>query len=127
MRNSESIAIFKNRLLLFIRPVPSNVCNIFDPVGLKFLTRLRLNVSRLNEHRFRHNFQNCIKPLCTCSLEIEDTSNYLLHSEHFCQLRNDFMNSLNKVFENFHSLSDNFIREILSYRDAQLDAKTNLF
>ena len=34
IRNSESIAIFKNRLLSFIRPIPSNVYNIFDPIGL---------------------------------------------------------------------------------------------
>ena len=72
IRNSESFAIFKNRLLSFNRPVPNNVYNIFDLIGLKCLTHLRLNFSHLNEHRFRHNFQNCINPLCTCGLEIED-------------------------------------------------------
>ena len=36
----------------------SDVYNIFDPIGLKFLTRLRLDFSHLNEHRFRHNFQD---------------------------------------------------------------------
>ena len=29
--------------------------------------------SHLNEHKFRHNFQDCLNPLCSCSLEIEDT------------------------------------------------------
>ena len=52
IRDSESIAIFKKRLLSFIRPIPSNVYNIFDPIGLKFLTRLLLGFSHLNEHRF---------------------------------------------------------------------------
>ena len=74
IRNSESISIFKSRLLSFIRLLESNVHNIFDPIGLKFLTRLRLGSSHLNEHRFRHNFQDCMNPLCSCSLEIEDTS-----------------------------------------------------
>ena len=74
MRNSESISIFKSRLFSFIRPLESNVYNTFDPIGLKFLTRLRLGFSHLNEHRFRHNFQNCMNLLCSCSLEIEDTS-----------------------------------------------------
>ena len=32
------------------------IYNIFDPKGLKFLTRLGLGLSHLNEHRFRHNF-----------------------------------------------------------------------
>ena len=52
IRDSESIAIFKTRLLSFIRAIASNVYNIFDPIGLKFLTRLRLGFSHRNEHRF---------------------------------------------------------------------------
>ena len=74
LRNSEPIAIFKSRLLSFIRPVQSNIYHIFDPKGSKFLTRLGLGLSHLNEHKFRHNFQNCLNPLCSCSWEIEDTS-----------------------------------------------------
>ena len=62
IRNSESIAIFKSRLLSFIRPVPSNVYNIFDPIGFKLLTRFCLGFSHLNEHRFRHNSQDCMNP-----------------------------------------------------------------
>ena len=52
VRNSESISIFKSKLLSFIRPVETNIYNIFDPKGLIFLTRLRLGPSHLNEHRF---------------------------------------------------------------------------
>ena len=80
---SDSLAIFKSRLLSFIRPIQSNVYNVFDPTGLKLLTRLCLGCSHLNEHRFRHNFQDCLNPLCSCSLEIEDTVYYLLHCHHF--------------------------------------------
>ena len=40
IRNSESISIFKCRLLSFIRPLESNVYNVFDPIGSKFLTCL---------------------------------------------------------------------------------------
>ena len=47
IRNSESIGIFKGRLLSFIRPSQSSVYNIFDPSGLKLLTRLRLGFSHL--------------------------------------------------------------------------------
>ena len=94
IRNSASIAIFKSRLLSFIRPMQSDVYNIFDPIGLKFLTRLRLDFSHLNEHRFRHNFQNCLNPLCSCSLQIEDAVHYLLHYHHFSQHRIDLINSV---------------------------------
>ena len=39
IRNSESLTIFKSRLLSFNRPIQSNVYIIFDPIGLKLLTR----------------------------------------------------------------------------------------
>ena len=94
IRNSESIAIFKSRLLSFIHPIQSDVYNIFDPTGLKFLTRLCLDFSHLNEHRFRHNFQDCLYPLCSCSLKIEDKKHYFLHFHHFSQNHIDLINSL---------------------------------
>ena len=86
IRNSESIAIFKSRLLSLIGPSQSNVYNIFDPIGLKLLTRLRLGLSHLNEHKLRRNFQDCLNPLCLCSLEIEDTIHYLLHYQYFLSI-----------------------------------------
>ena len=67
IRNSESISIFKSRLLSFIRPLESNVYNMFNRIGLRFLARLRLGFNHLNEQRFRHNFQDCMNPLCFCS------------------------------------------------------------
>ena len=77
-RNSASFSIFKNKLLSFIYLVL-----VFDPKRIKFLTRELLGLSHLNEHRFRHNFEDCMNPLCSCSLEIEDTSHYLMHCHHF--------------------------------------------
>ena len=35
IRNSESLSLFKNRLLPFIRPGPSKLYDIFNPKGLK--------------------------------------------------------------------------------------------
>ena len=125
VRDSESIAIFKKRLLSFIGPIPSNVYNIFDPIGLKFLTRLRLGLSHLNEHRFRHNFQECINPLCSCGLETENTSHYLLYYHHFSQNRINLMNSVNSVFENFDILSDNIKTDVLLYGDPRLGGESN--
>ena len=70
--NSNSPKVFKSKLLAFIRPVQRSIYNVFNPQCLKFLTRLRLRLSHLNEHRFRHNFKDCINPLCSCSLEVEN-------------------------------------------------------
>ena len=50
---------------------PKPIYNIHNPIGIKFLTRLCLGPSHLREHKFNHNFEDCINPLCSCSLESE--------------------------------------------------------
>ena len=125
IRNSESLAIFRSRLLSFIRSTQSNIYNIFDPIGLKLLTTLHLGCSHLNEHKFRHNFQDCLNPLCSCILEIEDTAHYLLHCHHFSQYRFDLVNSVKSVSDNSESFSDDVKRDILLYGDSQFDTNKN--
>ena len=44
--------------------------------SLKLLTKLRLGLSHLNKHGFKHSFKNCISPFCTCSLEVESTKHF---------------------------------------------------
>ena len=107
IRNSESIWVFKSRLLLFIHPVQKIVFNIFDPKGLKLLTCLCQGFGHCNEHRFQHNFENCIKLLYSYSLETEDTLHYLWHWHHFPQHCFDLMNSVRFVLDNFEAFSDN--------------------
>ena len=112
-------------ILSFIRPVQSSIYSIFDPKGLKLLTRLRLGLSHLNEHKFRHNFQDCLNLLCSCSLEIEDTSHYLLHCLHFSNHRTDLMNSVNSIIPNFESMNDNVKKDILLFGDSRFDENKN--
>ena len=121
------IAVCKSRLLSFIRPIQNDVYNIFDPIGLKLLTRLLLDFSHLNEHRFQHNFQGCLNPLCSCSLQTEDTIHYLLHCHHFSQHRIDLINSVKYTFEGFDSLSDISKKDLLLYGDPRFDINKSKF
>ena len=117
--------MFKSSLLSFIRPNQSNIFNNFDPIGLKLLTRLRLGLNHLSEHKFRHNFQGCLNHSCSCSLEIEDTTHYLLHFQHFSNHRNDLMNNVKSTFPNFESFTDSNRIEILLYGDSRFDENKN--
>ena len=63
MRNSESYSIFKKSLLKFIRTIPNSVFSVADIYGIKLLTRLRVGLSHLREHKFTHNVQDIINPL----------------------------------------------------------------
>ena len=44
---------------------------IHDPVGVKLLARLRLRFSHLNEHKFCHNFKDCVSHMCDGGAETE--------------------------------------------------------
>ena len=85
------------------------------------MIRLGLGFSDLNGQRFGHHFQDCMNPLCSCSLEVEDTIHYLLQCRHFLQFRNDHMNSVKSVSDNFGSSSDKVKKDVISYRDSRLD------
>ena len=54
--------MFKKELLKFIRAESNSAYNINDTKGLKLLTRLRLGLSHLGDHKFRHNFQDMFLP-----------------------------------------------------------------
>ena len=83
IQNLESIVVFKSKLLSFIRPIKRSIFNVNDPEGVKYLTRLRLRFSHLNEHKFTHGFLDTLNPLCNCSLEVEDNENFFLHCLNF--------------------------------------------
>ena len=47
--------IFQKQLLKFIRPCVNKICSIYYLVGIKFLTRLHLGFSHLQEHKYKRH------------------------------------------------------------------------
>ena len=79
IQNAESLGIFKSNILEFIRPTPRAFFNCYNHKGIRLMTWLWPGLSHLREHKFNHNFQNCINPLCSCGMDIESTSRFFLH------------------------------------------------
>ena len=73
-----------------IGPSPNPVYGIHNPLGLRLLTRLTLVQSHPNKHKFNHSFN----PPCTCSLEIESTSHFFLHSDYYNYICSALLNEL---------------------------------
>ena len=96
IRNSTSIAVFKRKLLAMIRPNKNSIYGINDIVGVRYLSKLRLNFSVLNEHRFRHNF-DCLDPVCLCGRAEEDSEHFLLHCHFFEEARRDLLGSSSDI------------------------------
>ena len=76
IRNSTSLEISKRHLFNFIRPNSDNVFNINIPLGLKFLTRLKTDLSYLKENKFKHDFQDSVDPLSSCGNSIKSTVHF---------------------------------------------------
>ena len=108
------------------RCIPNSISSIFNPLGLKLIKRLWLGLSHLNEHRFNHNFNNCINPLCTCSLGIELAVHYFLHCNYYNSARISLLN-LNSVERTLLNLSDLSLVNVLLYGGHQFDDSQNAF
>ena len=93
MRNSESLAIFKKRILAFKRPSAYNTFHFHCLDGLKLIARLRLGLSHLRFHKFKPNFQNTLNPICSRGT-VEATIHYLLHCPNFSNERLTLFNKL---------------------------------
>ena len=115
IRNATSFGSFKTSLLQFIRPSRSKVYDIHDPVGLKLLTRLRLGLSHLREHKFRHNFQDTLNPLCSCSLEPETVNHFLLHCPFYANQRKSLLDNIFDLDERISNLTETNLIHLLLY------------
>ena len=117
IRKSDSISIFKKRILSFIRPLPNKVSNSHNPQGLKLLTRLRLGLSHLRYHKFKHNFLDTINPLCSCGSDIETALHFLLYCPNFMQCRNTLLSEISEINSELITRNDLALTETLLFGD----------
>ena len=109
IRNSGSLSIFKKNLINVIRPCVNSIFNIHNPYRIKLLTRLRLGLSHLCDHKFRHCFQDTLNPLCDCGNDTEITTHFFLHWPSFHIFRQTLLNNIRNINE-----------KILSHGEEQL-------
>ena len=76
IRNAKSISMFKK--LIVSKKHENSLFSVYDPLGEKFLTRLRLKFSHLKEHKLKHGFADTINPMCACGPDFETTEHFLL-------------------------------------------------
>ena len=117
IRNSESLNFLKNSLLKFIGPSGNSVFKCHNPRGVKLLTRLRLGVSHLREHKFKHGFQDSLNPICSCGNDIETLSPFILHCPHYSNERSTFLNTIRNINRHIFDMNNLQITETLLYGD----------
>ena len=89
--------MFRNSLLKLGLVNSSSVYYIIEPIRLKLLARLMLDLSHLNEDRFIHDFQSCVNPLSTCSLEVESNNHFFLYFHNYADTQQILVDNVKKI------------------------------
>ena len=87
----------KKRIFEFIRPLPNSIFDIYNPYGIKLLTRLRLGLSHFNEHTFKHGFSDTINPICICGGDIESINHFFLHCPEYFEARQTLFDNIQSI------------------------------
>ena len=125
IRNSESFSVFKKNILQFIRPSPNSTFNCHNPQGVKLLTRLRIGLSHLRDHKFKHSFQDFLNPICNFETDVERTTHYTLHCPLFSDERLILINNIRNIGNNILNLNDSRFSEVLLFGNSSFNNTKN--
>ena len=124
-RSCLSCDSFRKALLNFIRPSENEIFNIHGQISIELLTRLRLGFSHLREHKFRHNFEDTLSALCSCSNEAETMLHLFLRCQFFNDIREILINDWMNIDRSFPSLSQDKLISVLLHGNDAFDSKKN--
>ena len=113
VRNAKQTDIFKK--MIMTEKQENARFSIYNPVDVKLLTHLRVQLSYLNEHKFRHGFEDTISPVCSCNTEIKSNKHFLLRCHFYFSERLEILDDLKKLTLFFFKLSAKDQVSILSY------------
>ena len=124
-RNSSSFNIFWKNILTFIRPSGNSFFNSHNPKRIKFIKRLRLGLSHLRYHKFKHSFQDSLNTFCNCSVDIKSTVHYFLHCPTHITERRTLLSSIENIENNLLDLSESILIKTLFFGSNSFNINTN--
>ena len=77
----------KAHILSLIRPKAKSTFGVHDPLGLRFLFQLRVDLSPLRNHKRRYHFVDTPSGICECNQDIEDTSHFVFECPRYATQR----------------------------------------
>ena len=110
---SESLNIFKSKVLKFFRPKANSFFNCINPKGVKLIATLPLGLGHPQVHKFKHCFQGCLNPICSCGIDVQATAHFPLHCPCYVHERKTVLDNIKSVFPNILEQSDFFINNVL--------------
>ena len=125
IRNSEAFKIFKSKILKFIRPTASSIFGCRNLIGVKLLTRPRLWLSHIREHKFKYSFQHTFNALCSCGKEVVTTFHFLCSCPNYSDERLSLLSKIRNINPNTLENTNYQIAQFFLYGDKNFTASTN--
>ena len=108
-----------------MQPKPNSIYNFNNPAGIRLITRLRLGLSHLHEHKFKHSFQDFLNPLCLWGNDIETSSLFLLQGTIYSNERVTLLNKIENISYGILELSHTIMTKTLLFGDSSLSDSIN--
>ena len=105
---------------------PNSIYDLQNPVGLKYLNRLRVGLSHLRSHKFRLNFKDTPSESCSyCNNTPETTEHYLLHCPFYHLIRSELFGKLRQIIGLPTLISASYTCNLLLFGNPTYDFFTN--
>ena len=100
---------------------------IFGYFGSRLLFQLRVGLSPLKAHKFRHNFSDTTNDICDCSTGCETTKHFLLECPLHRATRRILFNSINPILLSYDlvNISNDQMVSLLLYGHVSLKSVEN--
>ena len=92
---------------------------------IELLTRLRVGLSHLREHKFRHNFQDSPEPFCNCGRHIETTIHFFLLCSNYSNQRKPLFEKISNIKHSSLNQNDSILVETLLFGSNGLNDEEN--
>lgn len=96
------------------------------PIAIKYITRIRLGLSHLQEHIFKHSFQDTINPICNWGNDIESAIHFLHHCPLYSNERCMPLSSLVKIDHNLLDNTNFWLIQTLMFGNTAFNTKNNI-
>ena len=114
--NSTSFNSFKVSILTFTRRAPKGIFQCRNSKRITYFRRLRLYFSYLHDHKFKLSFPDNINSLCTSSLEVETSNDFILYCPYYKNEPLIPLSSICSIKSSILDQNDNDKIKVLLYR-----------
>ena len=118
IKASPSINISMKRYTDMFRVNGNSIFKIHNPVVIKLLTRLRVGLSYLREHKYKYNLLDTPNPFCICDgKSIGSVEHYFIRCPNYVRSRTVLFEDLNRITGNLIFTCDSAVIETLLWQE----------